>query len=205
MRRFSRVNRVLFSRTVHRDVSDTMGGSRSTTDKEKRSLRRTNKQVRVSSQRERTKKKKSIPRPGASKPFRFANRKTTAEQNRRQGPLWPDGDGKRSARKKRSLIYGPVARAASPRELRRSVLARTCSYVCTYIHLALPFFFFPSIGALSTYTGSRNYSNTCRHLLRIYYVRCTKHFEISLTLRQNIGIAIRLVKFGTELKIYVCA
>lgn len=58
MRRFSRVNRVLFSRTVHRDVSDTMGGSRSTTDKEKRSLRRTNKQVRVSSQWERTKKKK---------------------------------------------------------------------------------------------------------------------------------------------------
>lgn len=58
MRRFSRVNRVLSSRTVHRDVSDTMGGSRSTTDKEKRSLRRTNKQVRVSSQWERTKKKK---------------------------------------------------------------------------------------------------------------------------------------------------
>ncbi|CAK9802081.1 hypothetical protein ANTQUA_LOCUS3127 [Anthophora quadrimaculata] len=35
----------------------------------------------------RKKKKKSIPRPGASKPFRLANRKTTAEQNRRQGPL----------------------------------------------------------------------------------------------------------------------
>lgn len=99
------------SRAVHRDVSRWNG--RGTASRKK-------------------KKKYSE----ATKPFRTSqNRKTTAEQNRRQGPLWPDGDGKRSARKKRSLIYGPVARAASPRELRRSVLARTCSYACTYILL----------------------------------------------------------------------
>lgn len=46
---------------------------------------------------------KSIPR------VRFILSAKIAERNHR-GPLWPDGDGKRLACKKRGLIYRPIAR-----------------------------------------------------------------------------------------------
>lgn len=143
MRRFSRVNRVL-SFQVARFIAMSPGRNGTGVDEEGATCGPT----RASSteddrgERERERKKYSACRSYETVQ-NLANRKTTGEQNRRQGPLWPDGDGKRSARKKRSLIYGPVARAASPRELRRSVLARTCSYACTYILLSILLLFSP--------------------------------------------------------------
>lgn len=125
MRRFSRVNRVLSFQVTSRFIAMSPGRNGTGVDEEGA-----------------TRERKKVFRSHETVQ-NLGNRKTMGEQNRRQGPLWPDGDGKRSARKKRSLIYGPVARAASPRELRRSVLARTCSYACTYILLSILLLFSP--------------------------------------------------------------
>lgn len=146
MRRFSRVNRVLSFFQVARFIA--MSPMVGMEQASKKSLQRAsdeddNRGGTMKRERKREREKKYSACRSYETVQNLANRKTMGEQNRRQGPLWPDGDGKRSARKKRSLIYGPVARAASLRELRRSVLARTCSYACTYILLSILLLFSP--------------------------------------------------------------
>lgn len=80
MRRFSRVNRALLqSHGPSRCLPDEPAGSSA--------VRQGEGAIEGVERGGKKEEKKSIPRPGALKPFRLANRKTTAEQNRRQAPL----------------------------------------------------------------------------------------------------------------------